>query len=442
MSSSCCGSSPAKEPQRGSVSTELPVVIIGTGPVGLAAAANCAQRGLPFLILDKGSRVGHAVKSWAQVRLFSPWRYNMEKQSRSLLEKTDWQAPDDEALPTGRELLEQYLQPLAAHPSIEPFLRLDAEVVAVGRKNLDRVRSAGRESQPFELTLADGETIEARAVIDASGTWFHPNPLGSGGYAVPGERENAANITYGIPDVLGQERYAGKRVAVVGAGHSATTVVIDLAKLKETSPATHISWVMRRDNLATVFGGEAADDLAARGALGTAAREAVEAKNVDAVTPFQVTSVTRTSSGLKLSGKSAGQDRSFEVDEVIVCTGFRPDYGPFSEIRIKLDPILEATEILGPMIDPNEHSCGTVPPHGYRELAHPEPDFYVVGMKSYGRAPTFLMATGYEQARSVVAALAGDFEAARKVELELPSTGVCRLDVPVGATTTASACCS
>ncbi len=157
MSSSCCGSSPAKEPQRGSVSTELPIVIIGTGPVGLAAAANCAQRGLPFLILDKGSRVGHAVESWAQVRLFSPWRYNMEKQSRSLLEKTDWQAPDDEALPSGRELLEQYLQPLAAHPSIQPFLRLNAEVVTVGRKNLDRVRSSGRESQPFELTLAGGE---------------------------------------------------------------------------------------------------------------------------------------------------------------------------------------------------------------------------------------------------------------------------------------------
>lgn len=107
------------------------------------------------------------------------------------------------------------------------------------------------------------------------------------------------------------------------------------------------------------------------------------------------------------------------------ATGQRPDLAITSELRVKLDPGLESTEALGPLIDPNVHSCGTVRPHGHRELAHPEPGFYTIGVKSYGRAPTFLMATGYEQARSVVAALAGDLQAAGRVELDLPETGVC-----------------
>jgi thioredoxin reductase len=439
MSSNCCGGSPSDRPQSTEDLSRLPVVIIGAGPVGLAAAANCVQRDLPFLLLEKGPSVGHAIENWAHVRLFSPWRYNVESQARTLLEETNWTAPDAEVLPTGRDLVEQYLKPLADHPGIQPFLRLNSEVLSVGRKNLDKVRSAGRDDQPFAISLADGETLEARSVIDATGTWFHPNPLGSGGYPVPGEVENAARITYGIPDVLNQERYAGKRVAVVGAGHSATTVVLDLVELRRGAPSTHISWIMRRDNVASVFGGEGADNLAARGALGTAAREAIESKAVEVINPFRVSAVSRVEGGLELTGQRRGEERHLEVDEVIVCTGFRPDFKPFRELRIKLDPIMEATSALGPLIDPNEHSCGTVPPHGYRELAHPERDFYVVGMKSYGRAPTFLMATGYEQVRSVVAALAGDLESAQKVELELPATGVCHLDRTAAST---PACCS
>lgn len=78
-----------------------------------------------------------------------------------------------------------------------------------------------------------------------------------------------------------------------------------------------------------------------------------------------------------------------------------------------------------PLIDPNEHSCGTVGPHGARELVQDDPGFYLAGMKSYGRAPTFLMITGYEQVRSIAANIAGDREAAERVELKLSETGVC-----------------
>ena len=118
------------------------------------------------------------------------------------------------------------------------------------------------------------------------------------------------------------------------------------------------------------------------------------------------------------------------VDRIIVATGLRPDLAMTRELRLDLDPWLESPRALAPMIDPNLHSCGTVPPHGYKALAHPEPGYFAVGIKSYGRAPTFLMATGYEQVRSVAAHLAGDEAAANEVRLVLPETGVCTTDIP------------
>ena len=134
----------------------------------------------------------------------------------------------------------------------------------------------------------------------------------------------------------------------------------------------------------------------------------------------------------------AGEQALPPVDEIIAATGFRPDWSLLSEVRLDLDPAVESTRALAPLIDPNVHSCGTVPPHGAEELKHPDANLFVVGMKSYGRAPTFLMLTGYEQARSVVSAIAGDWEAARRVELVLPETGVCSSDRTGDA---ASSCC-
>ena len=134
-----------------------------------------------------------------------------------------------------------------------------------------------------------------------------------------------------------------------------------------------------------------------------------------------------------------GKPTRLDVDRIVVATGFRPDLSFLGELRIALDPAVEAPPALAPLIDPNLHSCGTVPPHGIAELSHPEPGFTIVGSKSYGRAPTFLMATGYEQVRSVVADIAGDHEAARDVRLVLPETGVCNSDpLPQAA---ASGCC-
>jgi thioredoxin reductase len=421
------------------VTNSLPVAVIGAGPVGLAAAAHLRKYGQPFLVLEAGAEPGAAIRQWGHVRTFSPWRFMVDAAARELLESAGWQAPDVDAIPTGDELVDGFVAPLAQHPAIAPHVRFNARVVSVGRKDFDKVRTKGREQQPFEIRLDNGEAIEARAVIDASGTWYAPNPAGSGGVPVPGEREHADRIAYGIPDVLGRDRsaYAGNRILVVGSGHSAFNVILDLLMLAEQAPGTGVVWVMRKENLDTVWGGGASDALAARGELGQRAKRAVEAGRLRVITPFRIRTIIKTATGLDVRGVMREAARQIEVDRIIVCAGFRPDLEMHKEVRLSIDPWLESTTALGPLIDPNEHSCGTVRPHGARELAHAEKDFYIVGMKSYGRAPTFLLATGYEQARSVVAMLSGDVAAAERVELVLPETGVCNTTLSA----TGAGCC-
>ena len=416
---------------------QLPVAVIGAGPVGLAAAAHLLRYQMPFVVFEAGAEPGAAIRQWGHVATFSPWRYMVDGAARELLERTGWQAPHDEAVPTGRELVDQFVRPLAAHSSIAPHLRLNSRVVSVGRKDFDKVRTKGRDRQPFEIRLASGDVVEARAVIDASGTWQQPNPAGSGGVAAPGEREFGDRIAYGIPDVLNRDRkeYAGKRVMVVGSGHSAFNVILDLVSLTESAPGTEIVWVMRKENLDTVWGGGSADALSARGELGQRARRAVDSGRLRVITPFRIRAIE---AGLNVRGVVRDQEMNIAVDRMIVCTGFRPDLEMLKEVRLSIDSWLECTTALGPLIDPNEHSCGTVRPHGARELAHAEKDFYIVGMKSYGRAPTFLLATGYEQVRSVVAMLAGDVAAAERVELVLPETGVCNTTAVAGS---GAGCC-
>jgi hypothetical protein len=228
---------------------------------------------------------------------------------------------------------------------------------------------------------------------------------------------------------------------VVGAGHSAANTLIDLARLAERDPRTGALWVVRGMDPVRVYGGGAADALPARGELGTHLRELVASGRVTLVSGFAVTAVRRDGDRVVLDGETAEGLRTVgPLDRVVAATGQRPDLALTRELRLDLDPWLESARALGPMIDPNLHSCGSVPPHGHRELSHPEPLFYTVGIKSYGRAPTFLMMTGYEQVRSVAAAIAGDRRAADAVQLVLPETGVCSTERTTAAETS-SGCC-
>nr|MBP6769637.1 flavoprotein [Reyranella sp.] len=236
-------------------------------------------------------------------------------------------------------------------------------------------------------------------------------------------------------------RYAGRCVAVLGAGHSAVGTLLDLAKLKEQEPATNIVWLLRGDAPEKSFGGGAADQLSARGALGTAFAGLVASGSLTIESGFRVNRIARDGDRIVVAGAGC-PGRHVAVDELVVSTGFRPDLDFLREIRLSLDPALECPPTLAPLIDPNEHSCGSVRPHGARELAQPEQGFYFAGMKSYGRAPTFLMMTGYEQVRSIAAELAGDHDAAGRVELVLPETGVCNGAPASAAPAAVSGCCA
>ncbi|WP_083966624.1 NAD(P)-binding domain-containing protein [Demequina globuliformis] len=407
------------------------VLVIGAGPQGLAAAAHLQERGLTPLVLESGTGPAASVAQWGHVRLFSAWPELIDAAARRLLEPTGWTAPvqaaDGTAYPTGAEWIEHYLSPLAR--ALGDAVQYGVTVTGVGRKGRDLSVDSGRAEQPFVVTVvgADGteDRLEASAVIDASGTWTTPNPAGAEGLPALGEataRERGV-VASRIPTALEAAEFAGRHVVVVGSGHSAAGAITTLADVARAHPATKVTWVLRRGAVGTTFGGGAADELPERGALGKRAGRAVREGIVEIVTGFRTERI-------ELEGRravvSAEDGRHLPAaDQVYVLTGARPNLGFLSEIRLDLDMRLQAPARVAAEVDPNVHSCGSVRATGAADLAHPETDFYIVGAKSYGRAPTFLALTGYEQVRSVVAAIAGDHEAAARVELVLPDTGVC-----------------
>lgn len=412
----------------------LPVVIIGAGPIGLAAAANLLERGIDVTILEAGDRVGASVRLWGHTRLFSPWRHLIDPAARRLLEASGWSEPADlAAAPTGHEFADRYLDPLGALPAIASKTRLGVRVTAVAREGMDRTRTAGRATTPFLVRMegADGavDELTARAVIDASGTYTTPNALASSGLEPIGAAAASDRIVHALPDVLGADRhrFAGRHTTVVGAGHSAANTLLALAALAEQEPGTRVTWLIRNASAVRVSS-SADDELADRAQLGSRVDRLVDEGRITLLDSFEISRLERIGDGVRLLGSRGGQIAAHETDVVVSATGFRPDLGMLREIRLDLDDIVEAPRRLAPLIDPNVHSCGTVSPHGFAELRHPEPGFFIVGMKSYGRAPTFLLATGYEQVRSVAAWLDGDMPAASAVQLTLPATGVCSTD--------------
>ncbi|WP_129337687.1 FAD-dependent oxidoreductase [Cellulomonas endophytica] len=429
----------------------LPVVVVGAGPVGLAAAAHLLERGLEPLVLEAGDGPGAAVRAWGHVRLFSPWRYDVDAAARRLLEATGWVAPDPDALPTGDELVRDYLAPLAATDALASRLRTGTRVVAVARDGADRTRSLGRDRRGYRVrtVTADGrvEDVRARAVLDASGTSGTPNPLGTSGLPAVGEEVAAPFLAGALPDVLGadRDRFAGRRTLVVGMGHSAANTLLALLELGEAVPHTAVTWAIRGGSPRRLFAGGADDELPARGLLGTRLRRALEAGRLTLVRRASIERLEPEGDLVRVLGTARDEVLDVRVHTVVNATGFRPDLAMLREVRLDLDPVVESPARLAVLIDPNHHSCGTVPPHGEALLSHPDDGFYLVGMKSYGRAPTFLLATGYEQVRSVAAALAGDRTAADRVALDLPATGVCSTDLAGDtdgtAGTAGAACC-
>jgi thioredoxin reductase len=422
------------------------VAVIGAGPVGLAAAAHLINRNIPVKVYEAGNTIAANVRDWGHVRLFSPWSFNTDQAAKAILKHHGWQEPPGDALPTGIDLYEAYLRPLAETPEMRAVIETNATVQAISRKGISKVTTRGHDKALFSLVVQNGSTrIDcASAVIDASGTWQNQNPLGASGLQAIGETTANSFIAYGIPDVLGPDRatYASKRVLVIGSGHSAANALLDLAQLADVDNLMQVTWAVRGTNLARVFGGGDADRLPARGKLRSDLKSILVRGRLKLVTGFAADRLEIHNGVITVAGRAAdGGIKLGPFDRIIVATGQRPDLTMTQELRLDLDPWLECPKALGPSIDPNLHSCGSVPPHGYNELAHPEPGYFTVGVKSYGRAPTFLMATGYEQVRSVAAFLAGDLEAAKTVQLVLPETGVCSTNLVGLSNAETSACC-
>jgi hypothetical protein len=393
----------------------LPVAIIGAGPVGLSAAAHLLSRGLEPIILEAGDLPGASVAGWAHVRMFSPWRLNIDDACVSLLRGTDWRPPQLDKCPTGRELLDAYLKPLAALPVLAARIRLETKVVAVTRAGLGKARAVARASSPFEVHSIDKkgrpQRSYVRAVVDASGTWTQPNPLGASGVPTPGESGAAERIAYGMPDILGadRDRYLGKRILVAGSGYSALGDLLGCSALIEQDRRTKVYWALRKSDNPLL--GRTSDFLPERGALGARLKPLIEAGRFEMLAPFAIDAVERDGAGAVIvHAATATQRQSVVVDRIVAATGFRPDHTILRELWLDLDPVFECPRRLAELIDPATHTCGNVRLHGAVELAQPEPGLFVIGMKSYGRTPTFLLATGYGQARSVAAWLAGHAE--------------------------------
>lgn len=415
------------------------VAVIGAGPIGLAAAAHLLEQGLDPVVLEAGEQVGAAVRKWGHIRLFSPWRYTLDESAVRLLEAEGWTAPRLGALPTGAELVEQYLVPLASTAALRDRIRFSHRVGRIRREGEDLL--VEHED--------DGAPLRVRAVVDASGTWGSPAGLGPEDEPLPGEAsaERDGRVLGALPDVLGadREQLSGRRVLVAGAGHSAMNTLLNLAELRREEPATRILWAIRRGSPEHAYGGGDRDELPARGALGDRLRRLVEAGEIELLTSAQAAALEDSAEALTVR---FADGRAQEVDVVVAATGFRPELEMLRGLRLDVDPAVEAPRQLAPLIDPHLHSCGSVPAHGAEILAHPEAGLFIAGMKSYGRAPTFLMATGYEQVRSIAAHLAGNDAAPR--QLDLPETGVCG-GVPevepvavssAGPTTSAESCCA
>lgn len=382
----------------------LPVIVIGAGPIGLAAAAHLLEHGLDPLILEAGSEPAAAIARWDHVQLFSPWAINLDPASIRLLGAGGWERPAAEEHPSGRELRERYLIPLAALPPISSRLRLNHRVIAVGKRQRD---GCDRGTGSFELLVdtADGESrLLASAVVDASGALDTPNPLGASGIPALGERQLSHRIAYGIPPILGEHaaHYADRRVLVVGSGHSAMHVLNDLATLRRAAPHTCITWAIRRPSAPAVTTG--GDTLPARAALARNATHLIDDGTVALRTGTHVEALRDTPNGIVVVAR---ETELGPFDRIVAATGFRPDLAMLRELRLELDPVIEAPVRIAPLIDPALHTCATVPLHGASQLEHPERGFYIAGMKSYGRAPTFLLSNGYEQVRSIAATLAG-----------------------------------
>ncbi len=394
------------------------IAILGAGPTGLEAALAAVDHGYPFTLYEAAEEVAAHVREWAHVRLFSPWGLNISPRMRRHLERAGHRLPahEDEVCPTGRELIEIALRPTAELPEIAPHLKTGVRVKQIGREGLlkhEEIGSEARATRPFRLLVCDatgGEWVErAEVVLDCTGTWGKPNTLGDGGIAAPGEASMDGAIVRSIPDVSRDERFwAGKTVLLVGAGHSAQTAVLDLARLAESHPGTRIVWALRAEDPRWHVDPE--DPLPERARLIAAATQLAEDESspVETVRGVVVESLAPLNGGYQVTlRKRDGERLRLAVDRILSLTGFVGDHELYRQLQVHecyatSGPMKLAAALLGSA----GGDCLDQQSHGADTLVNPEPNFFILGSKSYGRNNTFLMRVGWQQVDEVFSLLA------------------------------------
>jgi len=393
------------------------LAIIGAGPIGLEAAALALEQGFDVHVFERGEVGAHAL-AWGHVPMFTPWRMNIGPASARLLARHGWSAPEPEAFPTGAELAERMLQPLARTPEMKPRVHEHSQVIQAARRGAlkgDLIGDPARRAHPFRLLVRDTGTHEsvlhAFSLIDASGVYGSPNWAGTGGIPARAELYLAPQMSYHCDDVRGlrRDRHAGRRTLVIGGGATAATTVTALAALAAEAPGTTVAWATRSAE-ASLAGEAESDSLSQRAKLFAAAHALQRGEN-PAVTwiggaeveGFEYNSATHR---YRVTLFVEHEPRVEECDQVIVNTGFGPDNSLYRELQVH-----ECYGSRGPMklsaalLAAGTADCMEIPPAGIEQLSNPEPDFFIVGAKSYARYNSFLLETGYRQVEAVVAQL-------------------------------------
>ncbi len=381
------------------------IAILGAGPTGLEAALAAAEAGQPFTLYEAAPTVAGNVRAWGHVRLFTPWEMNVSPRMRRHLE-----APNGPECPTGNDLAERLFEPLAALPEIAPNVRLGTRVLGIGREGLlkhEEIASAERGRRPFRILLADESgrewTETADVVIDATGTWGHPNTLGDGGIPAPGERALAGEIRRDIPDLAAErEDWAGRTVLLAGAGHSAQTAVRALAELAREAPGTRVIWALR--NPEPSWGTHEGDPLPERAGLAATASELAGGASpaVEARRGAVVEEIAKPNGRFEVVLRNGAGSERIAVDRVLSLTGAVGDPSLYRQLQVH-----ECYATCGPMklsaalLGAGGGDCLTQTTHGADTLTNPEPGFFILGAKSYGRNNTFLMRIGWEQVGEV-----------------------------------------
>jgi thioredoxin reductase len=389
------------------------IAILGGGPTGLEAALCAVDYGYPFTLYEASETIAGHVNAWGHVRMFSPWAYNLSERMRRHLERVGYSVPkvDDPPCPTGRELVDRILEPLARLPELAPHFKTGSKVVAVGREGLlkhEEIGTAARAAARFRLLLRDSEGKEhvqhAGAVLDCTGTYGNPNSLGDGGIPAPGERELERKICRQIPDLQKQpEAWAGKTVLLVGAGHSAQTAAADLARFAERYPGTRILWALRREKPS--WGAVPDDPLPDRARLTAEAERLFQGSSaaIESICGVVVDSLAPSNDQVEVTLRQRdGAQSSVVVDQILSLTGSVSDHSIYRQLQVHecyatAGPMKLAAALLGA----ETADCLTQESLGAEALVNPEPDFFILGAKSYGRNAAFLMKVGWQQVAEV-----------------------------------------